>query len=449
MVAARSRPEARAGKPGGGQPGGAPGKWLKRLAANLSGGRNGELPAQIRDQAGAPRSQAFGGGRGGPAGERHGMGAGALRVAFVAALARGWRQRGPRAALGACLLALWIVGYFGVAHSPLVLRARPDVLPWDCPIPFSGWAVWIYLAGLPMIAAPLLLLRAGRPLRRAVLAYLAAIIGATACFAAFPVASGQLRAAADGAGLGPLTALALAALRALDPPFNSFPSLHVALAALAAWSMADAAPGTRAGWNLALALVAWSVCAVKQHYLLDVAGGLALALAVRAWVGARVARPSLPRRKTGRRRACQAASSATTGKAQSPGAAGRGGRRRPLGAPDAEPTRMSSPAASLKWTQALGRSAAPSLGRPLAPARAASRNACGPSQHGDAASSRRQRLFGAARRNRCRALLLLARLHPSRKSPRAARSSWRTLPRAALPLALVFALFVVFYLRAG
>jgi hypothetical protein len=477
MPAAGARPDRRQGKPRG-----VVGKPPERSACGPAGAHDGAQHGKCEGRHDGKQGGKRGGKRSGKQsggdkqnGERNGNGAG-RRAALLAALARGWRQRAARAALGAGLLALWAVGYFGVAYSPLVARARHAVLPWDRALPFAGWAVWIYLAGLPMIAAPLLLLRPGRPLRRVVLAYLVAIVVAIACFAAFPVATGQLRMAGSDVGLDPLTALALATLRALDPPFNSFPSLHVGLGALAAWSMADAAPGTRALWNLALALVAWSVCAIKQHAALDVAGGLALALAARAWVGAGAARAY-----------------------QAPAGMSSGGRRRlPLADERAKRGQRLAVVASLDWRQALGRYQRPvqrlqaALSRNAAKRERQSRGAspkrtestprllvqrlqvalsgndgkrehrprsAGPKRSGSprllvpgerplgaAGAPRRPRLSAVASWSWRQALPDVARSNPGPRQPTppAARPNWRMLP-----LAVVFALFIVYYVGAA
>jgi membrane-associated phospholipid phosphatase len=77
---------------------------------------------------------------------------------------------------------------------------------------------------------------------------------------------------------------AVALLYRLDPPLNLFPSLHLsigALAALGAWK-AKRSYGAAAG--VGVALIAASICTVKQHFVLDLAGGAVLAALVYAVV---------------------------------------------------------------------------------------------------------------------------------------------------------------------
>jgi hypothetical protein len=152
--------------------------------------------------------------------------------------------------------------------------------------------VWIYLAGVPMTLAPLFVLRSQRHFRRTAWAYTIVIVASLACFVAFPVTSAALRADVSAFGLDRLTWWAVRTLLAIDPPYNLFPSLHVSLCALAAFSMAEAAPRSRVSWYGALALIALSVCTTKQHVALDALGGLALAMAARnvmAWLNGRPA----------------------------------------------------------------------------------------------------------------------------------------------------------------
>ncbi|TFW17242.1 phosphatase PAP2 family protein [Duganella callida] len=184
-----------------------------------------------------------------------------------------------RAAWGAGLLVLWAAGYFGIGLAPARL-ALDTSTAWDAAVPFVGASVWIYLAGLAMMAAPLWLLPCRRLLRRTGMAYALTILVSLACFALCPASSARLRAAIDLEHMDPVSGWALRALHAIDPPTNLFPSLHVSLCALAAFALGEAAPPARPAWLACMALVAISTCTLKQHVLADVAGGLVLALAV-------------------------------------------------------------------------------------------------------------------------------------------------------------------------
>jgi hypothetical protein len=214
------------------------------------------------------------------AGAVHGIFSRELAPALTTAVSgRTLRHRAPWAA---ALLALWGAGYFLIPNAVAMRHARDLATPFDGAIPFLGWSVWIYLAGLPLIAAPLFAVRAEPAFRRAARSCALIVLASFAYFAAVPVSSPGLREAAVMVGPDSLTAWAVRVLHRIDPPGNLFPSLHVSLSALSCWSLAEAQPRWRWALWAALALVAISVATTKQHLLLDVLGGLALAWAVRA-----------------------------------------------------------------------------------------------------------------------------------------------------------------------
>ena len=70
---------------------------------------------------------------------------------------------------------------------------------------------------------------------------------------------------------------AVSVLYSLDPPYNLFPSLHLSLALLAAFSAWKAKRLYGVGVGVGVGLVAVAVCTVKQHVLVDVLGGAVLA----------------------------------------------------------------------------------------------------------------------------------------------------------------------------
>jgi membrane-associated phospholipid phosphatase len=63
----------------------------------------------------------------------------------------------------------------------------------------------------------------------------------------------------------------------LDPPYNLFPSFHLSITALAAFSAWKATKPCGAAVLVGVGLVGVATCTVKQHFLLDALGGLALA----------------------------------------------------------------------------------------------------------------------------------------------------------------------------
>jgi len=190
------------------------------------------------------------------------------------------RTERPLLTLGVALF--FLVGYFAVGHAD-----HPKVLldpgtPLDGLIPFVPASIWVYLWVFPAALIPLFVVRCPRLFRRTACAYAIAIALSLCCFAWLPVTSQQLRA--DTATLDPARASdwAVALVYALDPPYNLLPSLHLSIVTLAALSAWIAARRYGAIAFVGVLLVAVAVCTTKQHFVLDVLGGLALGFLVGA-----------------------------------------------------------------------------------------------------------------------------------------------------------------------
>lgn len=177
-------------------------------------------------------------------------------------------------------MALFIGGYFGLGWAVDPSRARSLATPVDAAIPFVPWTIYPYLLIFPASLFPLFAVRSGRLFRRAILAYAIAIVVSLAVFVAWPVTSSGLRVPSSSLDPARFTDWCVAVVYRLDPPVNLFPSLHLSIAALTtavAWK-ARRAYGV---WALAgLVAIGVSICTVKQHFVLDGVGGLALAAAV-------------------------------------------------------------------------------------------------------------------------------------------------------------------------
>jgi hypothetical protein len=195
-----------------------------------------------------------------------------------------------RAALTAGLVTFFIAGYFGVGLSRDPARARELFSYLDDHIPFVPRSVWAYLGIFPAALSPLFIVRCPRLFRRTALAYGAAIAVSLICFTTFPVTAMRLRVDPTMLDVARPSDWAVSILYALDPPYNLFPSLHLSIAVLAAFSAWKAARLYGAALFMAMGFVGASICTVKQHFFLDALGGLALAAAV----GAMILRPYHP-----------------------------------------------------------------------------------------------------------------------------------------------------------
>lgn len=195
--------------------------------------------------------------------------------------------KGGRAAL-ARERALWVgllatfffAGYFGIGYGVDPARAGSLRTAFDDAVPFVPEAVFAYVSVYAGLLLPLFTVRCPRLFRRVALSYAAVIGIALMCFAAFPVGAASLRPVLPRRPEEGFALWGVRLLYAIDPPTNLFPSIHLAiptLAALAAWE-ARRVYGIFA-WVLA-AVVAVSICVLKQHYVVDGLAGFALAIAV-------------------------------------------------------------------------------------------------------------------------------------------------------------------------
>lgn len=195
-----------------------------------------------------------------------------------------------RTVLTVSLIVFFIAGYFGIGLSRTPDQARELKILLDDKIPFIARSVWIYLLIFPSALIPLFVVRCQRLFRRTAVAYAAAISFSLICFAVFPVTSARLRVDQASLDLTGASDWAVATLYSIDPPYNLFPSLHLAIAVLAAFAAWKAARVYGAATFVTLVFIGVSVCTVKQHVVLDAIGGIALG----ALVAAPLLRPYRP-----------------------------------------------------------------------------------------------------------------------------------------------------------
>jgi membrane-associated phospholipid phosphatase len=172
---------------------------------------------------------------------------------------------------------LFFFGYFAVGLSTAPARAHEFATPLDRRIPFIARSIWIYLWSFSASLIPLFIVRCHSLFRRTSLAFALAIGASLICFSALPATALHLRANAEQLHPADPSRWAVSAIYSLDPPYNLFPSLHISITALAAMSVWKVNKRYGALLFVCLGLVAISVCTTKQHYLVDVLGGLALA----------------------------------------------------------------------------------------------------------------------------------------------------------------------------
>jgi membrane-associated phospholipid phosphatase len=123
------------------------------------------------------------------------------------------------------------------------------------------------------IMLPVFVVRQPEQIRRTVRAYLFVWITAFVFFLAYPtMASRPLKVIGEG-----FAVWSLRFLYSLDPPYNCFPSLHVAHSFVSALTCYRVHRGVGIAAGIAASLIGISTLFTRQHYIADVASGTVLA----------------------------------------------------------------------------------------------------------------------------------------------------------------------------
>ena len=161
-------------------------------------------------------------------------------------------------------------------------ETRPTHVPalrLDALIPVEpAWALVYGALYLFLILLPVFVVRHEPHIRRMFLAYLSVWIASYIVFLCYPTTASRPEHV-PGHGF---TGWGLQFLYSADPPYNCFPSLHVAHSCISAFACARINRRVGAWAGVCAGLVALSTLFTKQHYVLDVVAGIALAYAAYA-----------------------------------------------------------------------------------------------------------------------------------------------------------------------
>jgi membrane-associated phospholipid phosphatase len=141
-----------------------------------------------------------------------------------------------------------------------------------------AWALVYGALYMFLIVLPVLVVREPEHIRRTVLAYLLVWTSAYVVFLVVPTVAPRPDIASEQ-GYG---AWGLRLLYSADPPYNCFPSLHVAHSFVSALACHRVHRRVGVVAVVAAVLVAMSTLFTKQHYVADVVGGVGLALVAHA-----------------------------------------------------------------------------------------------------------------------------------------------------------------------
>jgi len=206
---------------------------------------------------------------------QEGPGAGGIFIYILAALPGFVTFLVWRSLLASALVALAPL-YFVIA---ILTRGRPTFTPLvglDRAIPLRP--EWMLVYGslyVFVVILPLLVVRERTLIRRGMQAYLMVMVLAYAGFLLYPT-SGPRPGDVAGGGFASWT---LRLAYSLDPPYNCFPSLHVAYAFVSALICYRIHRGVGLAAAIWAALIGVSTLYTKQHYVVDVISGALMAFA--------------------------------------------------------------------------------------------------------------------------------------------------------------------------
>jgi membrane-associated phospholipid phosphatase len=144
----------------------------------------------------------------------------------------------------------------------------------DRALPFSPPWIYVYVTFYLFAFAPLLYARRAPWFRRVFTAMAATM---TVCYVAYLLFPTRMVLRPTLAGVPGFTAWLLRLIYGADGGYSCFPSMHVALSHLSAWSLGEVdREVTPWAWASA-ALITVSTVLLKQHYLADVVAGALLA----------------------------------------------------------------------------------------------------------------------------------------------------------------------------
>ena len=138
-----------------------------------------------------------------------------------------------------------------------------------------AWALVYGSLYLFLIVLPVFVVRQEEHIRRTVLAYLMVWIAVYVCFLEYPTVAPR-PTGVIGQGFA---VWGLRFLYSADPPYNCFPSIHVAHSFVSALTCHRVHRGLGTVAAVCASLVALSTLYSKQHYIADVIAGIALASA--------------------------------------------------------------------------------------------------------------------------------------------------------------------------
>jgi membrane-associated phospholipid phosphatase len=174
------------------------------------------------------------------------------------------------------MLVLLVPFYIFIAELTRGRTLHTPELALDRIVPLQpAWALVYGSLYLFLILLPVFVVSQPEQIRRTVLAYLTVWITSYICFLVYPTTAPRpLNVIGEG-----FVIWGLRFLYSADPPYNCFPSLHVAHSFVSALTCYRVHRGVGIAAGICATLIGVSTLYTKQHYIVDVIAGILLAYA--------------------------------------------------------------------------------------------------------------------------------------------------------------------------
>lgn len=169
------------------------------------------------------------------------------------------------------------IPYLLLNHFHLFEPVELYLFPFEKSLPLVPSTIWIYLTDYFLPVLVLFLVKEDRHLRKLVGAFFTLLALHYLVFLFYPTAYPRVEVPADVTGL---TGIAFTALHWIDTPANCFPSGHVSICYLGAFTMYHVNRYQFPFFLLWATLISFSTMTTKQHYFLDIISAVVLAYVV-------------------------------------------------------------------------------------------------------------------------------------------------------------------------
>lgn len=184
---------------------------------------------------------------------------------------RKWVSDNSIPIMSVVLFGVWSFGYFFIGQNIDPEQGISLATPADERIPYVGLFIYPYLALYPLFLMPFFLVRDREFFRVFAWSYITVMVFCYLIFWNFPVTMYHPQIEVTD-----FTTWALSVLYGADPPVNCFPSMHAAMALMAALTIyaIDRVQGAFA--LFVTFMIGIAALLIKQHYIADILGGFAI-----------------------------------------------------------------------------------------------------------------------------------------------------------------------------